>query len=95
MQHNLKSTLTKGFFFFLLTIIFALIYTQAPLYSSNQNLYFLYGLAKAGQNHLSADWLANTTDPVPFFSFLVYAIASLPNGEIGFISFTPCCKEYI
>ena len=84
MQHNLKSAFTKGVCFLLLATIFALIYTQAPLYSSNQNLYFLYGLAKAGYGHLSADWLANTTDPVPFFSLLVRVFSSLPNGEIAF-----------
>jgi hypothetical protein len=52
--------------------LFALAYAQSPLYTSNQNQYFLQGLAKAGYGDLSLDWLANTTDPTPVFSGLVY-----------------------
>jgi hypothetical protein len=55
----------------LLTILFAIAYTQSPLYTSNQNQYFLHGLAKAGFGYLEADWLANTLDPTPLFSWLV------------------------
>src|SRR4051794_28858802 len=44
---------------------------QAPLYYSNQNQYFLHGLAQAGEGVLSEDWLANTLDPTPLFSGLV------------------------
>ena len=43
---------------FLGTILFALAYTQAPLYYSNQNQYLLHGLATAGYGHLDGDWLA-------------------------------------
>jgi len=50
---------------------FAVAYTQAPLYTSNQNQYFLHGLARAGFGFLDSDWLANTADPTPLFSFLV------------------------
>ena len=53
------------------TLIFALAYTQAPLYTSNQNQYFLHGLADAGLGFLKEDWLANTLDPTPAFSLLV------------------------
>jgi len=51
--------------------VFALAHTQSPLYYSNQNQYFLHGLADAGYGHLSEDWLANTRDPTPVFSGLV------------------------
>ena len=51
--------------------IFALAYTQAPLYYSNQNQYFLHGLAQAGYGNLDRDWLANTTDPTPLFTWIV------------------------
>src|SRR5438105_1349392 len=44
---------------------------QAPLYYSNQNQYFLHGLADAGVGLLHEDWLANTLDPTPLFSALV------------------------
>jgi hypothetical protein len=52
--------------------LFTLAYAQAPLYTSNQNQYFLHGLADAGVGHLNEDWLANTRDPTPVFSALVF-----------------------
>lgn len=55
----------------LLAAAFAIAYAQSPLYTSNQNQYFLHGLARAGLGYLSQDWLANTLDPTPVFSFLV------------------------
>ena len=54
------------------TVIFTLAYSQAPLFTSNQNQYFLHGLAKAGFGFLEGDWLANTMDPTPVFSWLVF-----------------------
>ena len=50
--------------------LFAAAYGQAPLYYSNQNQYFLHGLA-ADDGLLAEDWLANTADPTPAFSALV------------------------
>ena len=64
----LRSTANFAFW----TLIFALAYTQAPLYTSNQNQYFLHGLADAGLGYLKQDWLANTLDPTPVFSLLAY-----------------------
>lgn len=58
-----------GFLFW--SVVFGLIYTQAPLYYSNQNQYFLHGLARGGYGALNEDWLANTRDPTPVFSALV------------------------
>jgi len=55
-----------------LTAAFYLAYTQLPLYSSNQNTYFLWGLARSGLGQLAGDWSARTTDPVPVFSWLVW-----------------------
>jgi hypothetical protein len=52
-------------------LIFGLAYTQAPLYYSNQNQYFLHGLAQAGEGFLDQDWLANTADPTPIFTAVV------------------------
>src|SRR5437868_14239367 len=51
--------------------LFAAAYGQAPLYYSNQNQYFLHGLAAAGRGDLAHDWLANTIDPTPAFSAAV------------------------
>lgn len=52
-------------------MLFAAAYTQSPLYFSNQNQYFLHGMANAGVGHLANDWLANTRDPTPAFSLFV------------------------
>jgi hypothetical protein len=61
------------------TTAFGLAYAQAPLFTSNQNQYFLHGLARAGYGLLRQDWLANTADPTPVFSLLVEAtVRSLP-----------------
>jgi len=49
----------------------SLSYGISPLYSSNQNQYFLHGLARAGVGWLRDDWLAKTADPTPVFSTLV------------------------
>jgi len=53
------------------SLLFGLAYAQSPLYSSNQNQYFLHGAARAVQGYLSQDWLANTVDSVPVFSLLI------------------------
>lgn len=54
-----------------LAIIFAVVYTQSPLYTSNQNQYFLHGFADAGYGYLENDWLASTTETTPIFSLLI------------------------
>ncbi len=61
----------KIFVILLWGIVFALAYAQSPLYTSNQNQYFLHGLAQAGFGSLDKDWLANTADPTPVFSLMV------------------------
>ena len=69
--------------FFIWGILFALAYSQSPLYTSNQNQYFLHGLAQAGVGELSADWLANTLDPTPVFSvFVTWIYSALPYSPI-------------
>lgn len=57
----------------LLAVAFAIAYTQAPLFYSNQSQYLLHGLAAGGHGHLAHDWLANTKDPTPVFTALVAA----------------------
>lgn len=52
------------------TTLFALAYAQEPLYTSNQNQYFLHAAARAGRGLLHEDWLAQTLDPTPVFSWL-------------------------
>ncbi|GAB4473728.1 MAG: hypothetical protein Kow0088_09280 [Anaerolineales bacterium] len=55
------------------SLLFSVTYTQSPLYTSNQNTYFLHGFACADIGYLRQDWLANTRDATPLFSILVCA----------------------
>lgn len=66
-KHTLRSVTLCA----LAVLAFGLAYNQSPLYTSNQNQYFLHGAARAGLGFLSADWLANTADPTPVFSWIV------------------------
>ncbi|MCZ2343170.1 MAG: hypothetical protein LC104_15460 [Bacteroidales bacterium] len=52
-------------------LLFMAAHTQSPHFYSNQNQYYLHGLALAGYGDLTHDWLANTTDPTPLFSGLI------------------------
>jgi hypothetical protein len=63
-------------------VVFSAAYGQAPLYYSNQNQYFLHGLARAGEGHLADDWLAQTADPTPVFSTLVMVVARATNRAV-------------
>src|SRR4051794_25973234 len=63
-----------------LAILFAVAHTQSPLFFSNQNQYLLHGLALAGVGHLQHDWLANTADPTPVFSWLVACLYTVAGG---------------
>lgn len=67
LQRSLRSVWT----FLVWATLFSIAYTQSPLYSSNQNTYFLHGVACADVGYLRQDWLANTRDPTPLFSALV------------------------
>lgn len=57
--------------FLLISFIFGIAYTQKPLYYDNQTTKFFHGLAQANYGFLKDDWLANTIDPLPAFTFLV------------------------
>lgn len=59
----------------LLAVFFAGAYGQRPLFSSNQNTYFLRGLALADGGPILQDWLVNTTNHIPVFSAYVFAVA--------------------
>lgn len=66
-------------------LLFALAHTQPLTYYSNQNQYFLHGLADAGMGELGSDWLANTRDPTPLFSGAI-ALAEPVFGHAGFFA---------
>jgi hypothetical protein len=78
----------------LVTAIFAVAYTQSPLYEGNQNTKYLHGLAQAGRGYLSEDWLANTVDPLPVFSFLIY-ITALVNENLFYLYYALILGIYV
>lgn len=71
--------------FVLLAVVGSVVFGQAPLYTSNQNQYFLHGLMQAGMGLLHADWLANTVDPTPVFSLLVERTARLHREGLFYV----------
>lgn len=66
-------------------ILFCMAYSQAPLYYSNQNQYFLHGFTKAKLGYLEKDWLGNTTDPTPLFSGLICFSITWLNENIFYL----------
>jgi hypothetical protein len=58
----------------LLAVLFAGAYGQSPLYSSNQNTYFVQGIALAEGGALQDDWLVSCANHLPVFTALVYAV---------------------
>jgi hypothetical protein len=87
-QHRLiKPT---GITLIMATLIFTIVYAQSPLYTSNQNQYFLHGFANAGIGNLGEDWLANTLDPTPIFSLLVEYTLRVFMSEVLFYIYFAC-----
>ncbi len=80
----MRSLCCRGLAFLTWSLIFAVLYAQSPLYTSNQHQYFLHGLARAGYGYLDQDWLANTRDPTPVFSLLVWLTYSLVHADWPF-----------
>jgi hypothetical protein len=64
------------------SLIFGLIYAQSPLYTSNQNTYFLHGMAQAGFGQLSRDWTARTLELMPVFSGLVFLTYKIFHSQV-------------
>jgi hypothetical protein len=65
-------------------LIFGLIYAQSPLYTNNQNTYFLHGLAKAGVGYLKNDWLATRPETMPVFTWLVYLTFMIFHSKVPY-----------
>ncbi|NPV42103.1 MAG: hypothetical protein HPY72_12280 [Anaerolineae bacterium] len=65
-------------------LIFIASYSLTPLFTSNQNQYFLHGMAQAGLGSLDQDWLANTADPAPVFTAIVKWTYLLLKSNIWF-----------
>jgi hypothetical protein len=89
-QPQRKPFITRIISLIIWALIFTLIYAQSPLFTSNQNQYFLHGFARAGFGHLNQDWLANTLDPTPIFSLLVEYTERLFRTELLFYIYYAC-----
>lgn len=76
--------LVAGVSFLCWSLVFGVIYAQSPLYTNNQNAYFLHGLAKAGFGYLSHDWLATRPESTPLFSWLVYLTYIVFHSNVPF-----------
>ncbi len=72
---------------FLLGILYSIDLIQHPLYTENQNTKFLHAAAKTGQGFLEHDWMANTLDPLPLFSFLIESLYRMGTIEVVYILF--------
>jgi hypothetical protein len=68
---------SQSIFLVVFALAFGISYSQSPLYTSNQNQYFLHGLARSGVGYLQNDWLARTADPTPVFSYFVTFIYNI------------------
>ncbi len=91
-----RDWLAKVIGFLAWSFVFAVIYGQSPLYTSNQNSKFLHGLARAGIGYLSNDWLANTMDPLPIFSGLVFITARVfPTGTPFYLYYALLMGVYL
>jgi len=77
------------------TAIFALAYAQSPLYTSNQNQYFLHGLARAGVGFLRHDWLAGTAEPTPLFTALVQIVATTVGPSAFYLLYAGLMGVYL
>jgi hypothetical protein len=64
------------------------------LYSGNQNVYFLWGMAKAGIGSLGSDPLLAQTDPYPLFSLLVMLIAGAGLSWLFHIVYWGLCAVF-
>jgi|GEM_PF-115458 len=96
----LKTKLNKKFFInllivFLLLIVFCMTYRQGPLYRSNQHTKFLHGLAMAGYGNLKNDWTANTIDPLPVFTSIVFIVYKFMHEYVFYILFMVIIAFYI
>ncbi len=74
---SLKKWIVNILKFVAMAALFGVAYTQSYLYEGNQNTKFLHGIMQTGQGLLRQDWLANTVDPLPAFSYLVYLTAKI------------------
>jgi len=97
VKNKIRSKPFPSIFYFLLaSLLMVLIYTHKPLFTSNQNQYFLHGMAETGIGSLDKDWLANTKEPTPLFTALVkWTFLGLKNPVWFYIYFTVLMGIYL
>lgn len=67
-------------------------------FSSNQNTYFLHGLAAAGYGELARDWMTAHADTFPLFTHLITAMYwfGRPVGDaLAFVFYVLSCGVYV
>lgn len=69
-----RTPLQRLVFHAILGLLLMVCYPVQQLFSGNQNVYFLWGMAKAGIGSLSLDPLLSQTDSFPLFSLLVLGV---------------------
>ncbi len=84
----------KGVLLFLGCLLFSGADSQSPLFTANQNTYFLPGLAHVGYGYLKSDWLAQQTDIVPAFSMLVSLVHSVGSHWIFYLLYFALSTVY-
>lgn len=72
------------YFPWLASLLLAVAHAQLPLFSRNQHTYFLHALART-EPGLRHDWLANTADPQPVFSWLLHESRTLFGDEVAYV----------
>ncbi len=69
-------------------------YPVQPLFSGNQNVYFLWGMAKTGIGSLPLDPLLQQADPFPLFSALVFIVFKIFKPWFVHILYGLLCVVY-
>jgi hypothetical protein len=69
-----RTPLQRLVFHAIIGLLLMACYPAQQLFSGNQNVYFLWGMAKAGIGSLPLDPLLTQTDPFPLFSLLVFGV---------------------
>jgi len=65
-------------------VIFAILYAQSPLYTSNQKTVFSAWMARAGLGFLNRDWAGRHAGSYPVFSALIYLTYALTHSDLLF-----------
>ena len=68
-------------------ILFGIAYSQAVVFTSNQNTKFISGLALANYQDIASDWMAKISDPFPVFSQSMLARSAVAQPPVADVPF--------